>query len=264
MNFSTWLPILGIFSVALLLQCQTKELPDKTISAEEVYEIINDSLRVNTFAVLDTRERMDYIRGHLVSAFWLTADSIEHKMEIIVKEKRPLIIYDADGSILNSCITRMLAANGIKNFTVMKGGFSEWIKQGYPAAIQLVRNTSDTIHIQRKEISATQTRDVLHGDDPLYVLVDIRSYPVFQEGHIKGAISIPYVPINDFVVQIEALNFPRNKPIILYDDMYANVSEKAAEVMVRNDFTQVFILKGGIEEWTMKNYPMEYGSISAD
>jgi rhodanese-related sulfurtransferase len=248
-----------LVSLFFLQQCQPRKLSHKRITADEVYGIIHDSVKVNAYVVLDIRSRMDYIRGHLVSAFWLSPDSIESKIEIILTEKRPLIIYDWGEVPERSKICRILSGNGVTDFFVMDGGFTEWTKRGYPAAIQLVRNTNDRLAVNRKEISAAETYDILKSPDPAHVVIDIRSYPAYAEAHIKGALSIPYLPINEFVVHVEEQDFARNRPVIIYGDAYSDLGEKAAEVMLRNDFVQVYLLKGGIEEWAAKNYPMAYG-----
>lgn len=245
--------------IFLLTRCQSKDTSGNEITVDEVYTIISDSTKVNDYVLLDTRARMDFVRGHLVSAFLLSQDSIESKISIILKESRPLILYDSGGRLQKSKVVNILLANGVTNFHVMAGGFSEWTKRGYPAAIQLVRNTSDKIPIQRKDISAREVYEVLTRDQE-YVVIDIRSYPAFEELHIKSARSIPYVPVNEFVVTVEDQNFARNRPIILYGDADDDISEKAAEVMLRNDFSRVYLLKGGIEEWTLKDYPIEYRS----
>ena len=261
MNLLARLSLVSLVLILVLQQCQLQTRSDKIISVDEVYSIINDSVRVNEYVLLDTRARMDYIRGHLVSAFWLSPDSIESKIGIMLSESRPFIIYDSGEASAGSKVSRILSEKGLANFFVMDGGFSEWVKRGHPVAIQLVRNTSDKIDIQRKDISTTEAYEKLRSPGSEYVFIDIRSILSFEEGHIKYALSVPYVPINEFVVRIEEEDFARDTPVIIYCDANADVGEKAAEVMLRNDFSQVYILRGGIEEWASKKYPMEYGPI---
>lgn len=240
-------------------QCQPRKFSDKRISVDEVYGIIQNSAMVGKYVVLDTRARMDYVRGHLVSACWLSPDSIESKIGVLLNESRPLIIYNSDELTERSDVIRILTEHDVTNFFVMNGGFSEWTRRGYPAAIQLVRNTSPSIGIQRKDISAVETYNILESADREHVIIDIRPSPAFVDSHIKGALSIPYLPINEFVVHVEEHDFARSRPVIIYGDAQSDIGEKAAEVMLRNDFLQVYLLKGGIEEWTSKAYPIEYG-----
>ncbi len=136
----------------LLFQCQPNAHSDRTISPEEVYRIVYDSVDVSEYVVLDMRSRMDYVRGHLVSAHWLSPDSVLYKLPTLTTEKRSFIIYDADETRI-SAVASTLSKNGVTNFYVMRGGFSKWTQLGYPAAIQLVRNTNEKIDAQRKDLS---------------------------------------------------------------------------------------------------------------
>src|SRR5687768_6883586 len=237
MNFVVKLLLVLAF-IAFLQQCQRKNSSLKPISVDEVYHIINDSVSINEYVLIDILKIMDYVGGHLVSAFCISPDSIKHKIETIVNERRPLIIYDSAGTLQNSKVVNIFSEYGVTNFYVMDGGFSKWTKHGYPAAIQLVRNTSERISIQSADISTTEAYEIIKSRGSEYVVIDIRSYPAFQESHIEGAISIPYVPINEFVVHIEEQNFARDKPIILYCEAYSDIGEKANEVMLRNDFSR--------------------------
>jgi rhodanese-related sulfurtransferase len=248
MQVLTRLSFNGFFFAMVLFQCQPNPHAGKVISPEEVYHIIYDSVRGTEYVVLDIRGRMDYVRGHLVSALWLSPDSITQKLPAMMNEKRPFIIYGSDDTQISEVTTR-LSENGVAKFYVMRGGFSKWTELGYPAAIQLVRNTSEKIRVRRKDISIKAAHLLLDNLISKVVLVDIRSYPAFAEEHIEGAMSIPYVPLNDFVVGIEEQNFARNRPIIIYCDTLSDIGEKAAEVMLRNDFTQVYLLKCDIAEW---------------
>lgn len=244
--------ILFSFSLILFNSCRPKE--KAILSVKEVFDIINDSSRVIQYLVLDTRKRMDYIRGHLVPAQWIQADSLKDKLEILPRNAS-IIIYDYDNDKSISA-ANLLRKNGFTSCVAMQGGYAEWIKKGFPSAIRLVRNTSPTIDVTSKTITTDEVNKII-GADSTYVVIDIRSHPAFLEAHIKNALSIPYVPLNEFVISIEEQDFSRNKPIILYtDDNFAN-GDKAADVMLRNDYAEIYLLKGGFEEWQSKGFPTE-------
>ena len=142
---------------------------------------------------------------------------------------------------------------------IMEGGFSAWMNKHYPAAIQLVLNTDEHFDITGKEITADELFQVTNNEDHEHVIIDVRSSPKFSEAHIEKAISIPFVPINEFVVGIEERNFARNRPLVVYcDAQTCGTAEKAAEVLLRNYYTEVYLLKEGIEGWYKRNYPIEY------
>jgi rhodanese-related sulfurtransferase len=243
-----------LFSFFLMFFNNCRPKTKEVISADEVFGIINDTTRAGEYLVLDTRKRMDYIRGHLVPAQWIQADSLGDKLDLLPRNAS-IIIYDYDNDKSISA-ANLLRKNGFTSCVAMQGGYAEWIKKGFPSAIRLVRNTSPTIDVTSKTITTDAVNKII-GADSTYVVIDIRSHPAFLEAHIKNALSIPYVPLNEFVISIEEQDFSRNKPIILYtDDNFAN-GDKAADVMLRNDYTEIYLLKGGFEEWQSKGFPTE-------
>jgi rhodanese-related sulfurtransferase len=226
------------------------------MSMEDVNKIINDSANAQRYLILDLRSRMDYVRGHLISAVWMNADSVPNKINTLPKGKK-IIVYDANG-VESIKTTVLLLKNGFTNIYAMNGGFVSWVKNGYPAAIQLVINTSSKLDITKKDMSSDEIYKTLKDGNKDYSIIDIRSSISYREGHIANALSIPYVPINEFVVGIEEQNFPRNKRLVLYTDQNSNdIGEKATDVLLRNNYTEVYLLKDGMEGWLSKNYPVQ-------
>jgi rhodanese-related sulfurtransferase len=246
---------LCVFFVICIVNCSSRNEEDAILSIEKVNEIISDSSKVQEYIILDMRSRMDYVRGHLVSSIWMNLDSLKIKMDMIPKEKK-IILYDSEGiESLKAAI--LLQKNGFTNFYVMHGGFDKWIKKGYPAAIQLVMNTNDKLDIEKKDITTDEVYQIIKNNSDRYSIIDIRSRLAFKDGHVENSISIPYVPLNEFVVGVEEQNFPKNKSLIIYcDNDSHDIGEKAVEVLVRNDYTQVYLMQNGLDEWISKQYPI--------
>lgn len=78
------------------------------------------------------------------------------------------------------------------------------------------------------------------------VLVDVRMPGEFEQGHIEGAINIDFFSA-DFKHDLLDLN--RNKKYYLYCKNEVR-SYRAMKFMETNDFKNVYMLKGGYEEWT--------------
>jgi rhodanese-related sulfurtransferase len=244
------------FFIICIVNCKQEKESNVLISTEKVNEIVSDSSKIQDYLILDLRSRMDYIRGHLVSSIWMNSDSLKAKLDMLPKNRK-IILYDAD-EIESLKTAIVLRKNGFTNFYVMQGGFTKWIKNSYPAAIQLVMNTSNKLSIEKKDITAEEMHNILTSGNEEYTVIDIRSLIAFREQHIKDALSIPYVPINEFVVGIEERNFSRNRPLILYaDNSSDDIGVKAADVLLRNNYTEVYLLKGGIKDWIDKSYSVE-------
>lgn len=75
-----------------------------------------------------------------------------------------------------------------------------------------------------------------------YVLVDVRSYGEYRQGHIPGAVNIPYEQMNTILPR-----FDRNKKYIFYCDRGAT-SLLAARKLYRHGF-DVFSVIGGLSAY---------------
>lgn len=76
-----------------------------------------------------------------------------------------------------------------------------------------------------------------------YILVDVRNRREFRENHLNGAVNIP---LTDIKQNIEKNIKIKNKKILVYCQSGIR-SAKAVEIMEDLGYTQVYNLKGGIE-----------------
>ncbi|MEA2016221.1 MAG: rhodanese-like domain-containing protein [Actinomycetota bacterium] len=87
-----------------------------------------------------------------------------------------------------------------------------------------------------------------------YVVLDVRSQQEYSEEHIQDAILIP---VSELEGRLDEL--PVNKPIITYCRIGGR-STSAADILVKNGFTPVYNMLGGIEEWISERYPTVEGN----
>jgi rhodanese-related sulfurtransferase len=148
--------------------------------------------------------------------------------------------------------------NGFKNVMVLDGGLKSWLSNDFPLSIQLVKNTNPVLNIKEKEITLQKVYEIVTSNNREYTILDVRSYQEYKDGHIKGALSIPYEPINDFVVSIEEQAFSSDQPLIIYcGSTTCDMGEKACDVLLRNGYTNVYHLKEGYDGWfSAKDYPI--------
>ncbi|WP_336515522.1 rhodanese-like domain-containing protein [Pollutibacter soli] len=84
-------------------------------------------------------------------------------------------------------------------------------------------------------------------------IVDVRTPEEYQEGIIRGAKLADWN--NQAQFQEAAKKLDKTKPVYVY--CLAGVrSGKAAEWMIKNGFTEVYSLEGGIKEWKAKEMPV--------
>tara|TARA_B100001029_G_scaffold113850_1_gene94132 strand:+ start:108 stop:512 length:405 start_codon:yes stop_codon:yes gene_type:complete len=100
-----------------------------------------------------------------------------------------------------------------------------------------------------KKISP-QTLISLSNQDNAF-LIDLRDSESFQNGHITNSINIPFNNLAQRTNEIKE----KDKSIILICEM-GSVSPNAGEMLLKEGFTNILILKGGINEWKMQNLPL--------
>ena len=87
-----------------------------------------------------------------------------------------------------------------------------------------------------------------------FKLVDVRTLEEFQSGHISTAINIDFFSTN-FIDEIK--EFETSLNLILYCRT-DNRSSKSAKILADNDFKNVYVIKGGIEEWIGQGNPVSF------
>ena len=83
------------------------------------------------------------------------------------------------------------------------------------------------------------------------LIIDIRDSESFNAGHITASKNIPQ---NELTRRInESTNI--YKSVILVCDM-GNISPNAGEALKKEGFEDIYLLKGGINQWRMDNLPL--------
>ncbi|HAP4487564.1 rhodanese-like domain-containing protein [Enterococcus faecalis] len=77
-------------------------------------------------------------------------------------------------------------------------------------------------------------------------VIDVREKDTFDAGHILGARSMPYSMLKTTIGSLR-----KDQPVYLYDQKKA-LSVRAANLLRKNGYTDIYILKGGYDGWTGK------------
>ena len=86
-----------------------------------------------------------------------------------------------------------------------------------------------------------------------WMLIDVRSPEEFAEGHIPGAVNMPYDAIDDFINELEG---NKDKPIIVYcrSGRRAKLAMKVLEAL---EFSEVMHLEGDMLGWSDAGLPVD-------
>jgi rhodanese-related sulfurtransferase len=85
--------------------------------------------------------------------------------------------------------------------------------------------------------------------------IDSRSPEEFAEGHIKGAVNIPFYGSENHLNVINRIN--KLKIVVTYcSSSDCDISTLSADELFKLGFKRVYIFIGGYDEWTKNNYPI--------
>jgi rhodanese-related sulfurtransferase len=94
-------------------------------------------------------------------------------------------------------------------------------------------------------------------DSQKFIFVDARSRDDYDEGHIKGAVSLP---VGQFDEKIEAFleRYPPEKAIITYcSGRTCEDSHELAQLLLAFGFTEINVFIDGYPGWETEGYPIE-------
>ena len=91
------------------------------------------------------------------------------------------------------------------------------------------------------------------------IFVDARAQDFYRfEGHIKGAISLPYENFASEFDRVEALLPSPDQDLVCYCSGYGcEESSELAKLLNVKGYLRIFIYEGGWPEWSEAGYPVE-------
>ena len=87
------------------------------------------------------------------------------------------------------------------------------------------------------------------------IVIDVNETETYRTGHISQAINLPF---SQFRESLGKLKKHKGKPIIITCTTGTN-SNKAAATLKKNEYTDLYILTGGLTAWKKENLPLEKG-----
>ena len=101
-----------------------------------------------------------------------------------------------------------------------------------------------------KNISAEQ---LLAAETSNWLILDVRTEQEYLVGHVPGATNIAHSKIED---HLQKLLEYKDKPVVLYCRSGFRAG-KAADILLKNGFTQLMHLQGDMLNWHSAGYPIE-------
>ena len=99
---------------------------------------------------------------------------------------------------------------------------------------------------QYTDISVQQAKEMIDKGDVF--ILDVRTQEEYNAEHIRNS---TLIPVQDLSKRLNEV--PRDRKILVYCRTGSR-STAASEILVNNEFTQIYNMKGGITEWTKAGY----------
>lgn len=131
---------------------------------------------------------------------------------------------------------------------------------GFLKKIEFFPENTEIYILSKKypEIELINTNELfeIYGKENL-TIVDARERIFYEQGHIKGAINIPY---DEFEINPDIFlkELDKKKKIVIYcEGGYCEASFRVAEGLFKNGFKNIGVYIGGYPEWERKGLPNE-------
>lgn len=99
----------------------------------------------------------------------------------------------------------------------------------------------------------TLTAQEFAAKSPAGTILDVRTTGEVAQGKIEGALVIDFYS-SDFLDQVSQIS--KDQEVYLYCAVGAR-SEEAARMLLRQGYTKVYHLQGGIQGWSQEGLPVE-------
>lgn len=94
-------------------------------------------------------------------------------------------------------------------------------------------------------------------DEGTAVVIDARGPGAFEEGHIPGAVNIPYDQLPDYIETLQSEVFTGDVVICYCWGPTCDFSDQLATELLIMGYENVTVFTGGWEEWTAAGHPTE-------
>lgn len=209
----------------------TDELEVRPFSLDEL-----DALRRASASVLDTRSSAAFGGGHIPGALNvdLHKDQFATRASwVLPPDKDTVLILPSEDDLARAVSS--LAAVGqtvVKGY--LMGGMDAWDSSGRP--LESIR-----------QMPVVELHERIEAGSNPYTVLDVREPSEWREGHIEGAINIPFHQLASHMDDV-----PSNKPVAAVCGS-GNRSSIAASLLKREGFEPVNVA-GGMDAWKGAGY----------
>ena len=218
-------------------------------------------------ALLDVRDLVESVQGHIPGATILPRRRIEFRIEALVRDRAtPVVVVDGGEDIgagerdpRARLAAGTLAALGYRDVVALDGGVAAWRLAGLPvvsgpqvSSRAFGRRVGD---LERVPTLSVETLRRWQLEGRRLALCDVRSAAEHTEGCIPGAVSLP-----GFEVVSHALDMAAESDAIVLCSSARTRGTIVARTLIDLGLSDVVALEGGTLAWSLAGRELERGS----
>jgi len=101
-----------------------------------------------------------------------------------------------------------------------------------------------------REVTSIQAADLIKNEQP--IILDVRTPNEYKRGHLANSVLIP---VQELQNRHQELGTDKEREILIYCAT-GNRSTVASKILIDNGFKHIVNMRGGIYDWSKKNYPV--------
>jgi len=209
----------------------------KNREPKEIYiEDLINNISLDSILVIDSRNPALYNKNHIDKAINIPDLEFEKNIDKLPLDKLyPVVFYCKNPECSISINSAKKAIElGYKNVYIFRGGIETW--NAYHNIKQKINETENSLNVETFKNFYKLNKNAI-------ILVDLNSYEEYSDGHLKGAISLPFGKLGTSYEKL-----PKNKNIIFYCRTSTKAYEAYLFLREKNGFdkSKVLYLKAGV------------------
>jgi rhodanese-related sulfurtransferase len=170
---------------------------------------------------------------------------------------------------MRNVFSEILGGFGIMVVATLLGIVFNTVRPNGVALIQSGAPVETAQHVDHTDSMATDTTSTLAAgaislaemkrlfDEGSVIILDARDAAEYEQGHIPGAINIPYDRIPEYFDVLQS-QVPTDAHVVVYcRSLTCDFSDQLATELKILGYQNVSVFSGGWEQWTTAGYPIE-------
>jgi len=231
----TRLPI----QVILVISCLSVLCPSP-VGAQEwnivEAQTLHEMMEKEPITLVNVMSRIECLDHRIPGSRCIACEEVTDRLPEIPRDRKLVLYCESEGCIRSCTAAQDAITGGIENVYVLKGGMPAWKRAGFVLE-SVDRVPRAFIHSIKAE--GLEEWLSLHPD---YIVLDIRSEALYEEGHLEGAVNVPFHQLHERYYEL-----PWDRALFVVDERGVR-SFLAACYLARKGFPVVRLF-GGMEKW---------------